>query len=147
MVTIKPCSTAEILNHSALISEYADECAIAGMPRPNPSKQIYEQLEQAGMIHCFGAYKDESMIGFATLLVSMLPHYSRVTAITESLFVASKHRNSMAGIKLINTVIKQARRMQAVGVLVSAPTGGKLAKLLERMNLKKTNEVFFKCLT
>ena len=146
MVTIKPCSTAEILNHSALIDKYADECAIGGMPRPNPSKQMYEQLEHSGMIHCFGAYKDDNMIGFATVLVNVLPHYSRVTAITESLFVAGEHRKSMAGIKLINAVVKQARRMQAVGILISAPADGKLAKLMERMQLKKTNEVFFKCL-
>ena len=143
---IRPCSAAEILRHSELIAEYADECAINGMPRPEPSIELYERLETAGLLHCFGVYAGGCLVGFATIITNVVPHYNRVTAITESVFVSNAYRKSGVGLKLLKAIVEHSRRYKAVGLLISTPAGSRFSKLLARMGYSLTNEVYFRCL-
>lgn len=143
---IRPCTAAEILSRTALIAEYADECAINGMPLPDPSPELYERLENTGLMQCFGVYDGAVLVGFATVITNIVPHYNKVTAITESIFVAKAYRKGGAGLRLIGAVTEYARQRKAVGLLISAPIKGQLSAVLERMHYRLTNEVYFKCL-
>ena len=73
---------------SKLVPEYAEECRISGMPYPEARLDIYEILEKAGRIQLFGAWLDETLIGFIAVLATVLPHYGVVSCVAESFFAA-----------------------------------------------------------
>lgn len=132
----------------ALLREYAAECSIHGLPSPKPEWLTYARLEFHGAMQVLGAYHDDALVGFCTVLVSLSPHYSALIAVTESLFVGASHRHTGAGLALLREAEAVARERQAVGMLVSAPFGGALAAVLESSrNFRETNRAFFRELT
>lgn len=130
----------------ALLAEYAAECAIDGLGVPDAQIETYQRMEAAGILHLLGAFINGDLVGFVSLLVSELPHYGRRVATTESLFVAKCARKSGAGLKLLKTSEQLAASLGAVGLLISAPYGGRLAKVLPRIGFQETNRVFFRSL-
>ena len=127
----------------ALLREYAQECGIAGLPKPKAEWLTYARLEHHGALHVIGSYLDGILVGFCHVLVSLNPHYSALLAVTESLFVATAHRGTGAGLALLGEAGSIARQRGAVGLLVSAPTGGSLAAVLERSKgFRETNRAF-----
>jgi len=128
----------------ALLREYAQECGIAGLPKPKAEWLTYARLEYHGALHVVGAYLDGSLVGFCHVLVSLNPHYSALLAVTESLFVAAAHRGTGAGLALLREAGSIARQRGAVGLLVSAPVGGRLAQILPRCGYRETSRVFFR---
>jgi GNAT superfamily N-acetyltransferase len=127
-----------------LIEEYADESAIAGMPRPDYQFSIYRMMEMMGDFHLIAAYINEELVGFLTMSVTVLPHYGKRVATVESYFVTQSHRKGGPGLDLLRAAEWLAKANGAVGILVSAPQGGKLARVMPRAKYKHTNEVFFK---
>jgi hypothetical protein len=127
-----------------LIEEYADESAIAGMPRPNYQFGLYRMMEMAGDFHLLAAYVDDVLVGFLTLVINTVPHYGKRVASTESYFVTQSHRKGGPGLDLLRAAEWLSKANGAVAIMVSAPTGGKLARVMPRAKYKHTNEVFFK---
>lgn len=127
----------------ALLAAYARESSIGGLPPARPDETMYQLLEGTGRFRVFAAMADAALLGFVTLLVSNNPHYSAVIGVSESLFVAPEHRNTGAGMALIRQAKAAAREAGAAGFLMSAPSGGQLAQVLERMDCHETNRVFF----
>ena len=144
---IRKCSIAEIesaANIEAILSENAAESAIAGLPAPSAKFEMYRGLEESGALHVVGAFLDELIIGYITVLAPVLPHYSAVVAVTESFFVAKEYRKTGAGLKLLAEAEDYAKSKGSPGLLVSAPFGGNLAEVLPRKGYEETNRVFFK---
>ena len=129
---------------AVLLVEYAAESAIAGMPPPAAKMESYRELEARGLLQVLSATRDGRLIGFLTLLVPVLPHYGVTVAVSESFFVARAHRGTGAGLKLLRAAEELARRLGSPGLLVSAPFGGDLFKVLPRVGYAETNRVFFK---
>ena len=127
-----------------LIEEYADESAIAGMPRPNYQFATYRLMEMNGGFHLLAAYIDGELVGFLTMCATVLPHYGKLVATTESYFVTKAHRRGGPGLDLLRAAEWLAKALGAVGILVSAPHGGKLSRVMAKVKYKHTNEVFFK---
>lgn len=151
MLEITPCTVTALIDDPrfpALRREYADECAIAGLPDPEEKREMYQAMESTGAVQAFGAFVDGDLAGFVVVLAPLLPHYGRVIAVTESLFVASAHRKSGAGLRLLRRAEQHARDIGSPGLLVSAPigeqSGGRLATLLPRIGYSETNRVFLK---
>lgn len=146
-ITIRPITADEFEqadNLVELLAEYAVECAIPGLGENNVRFDIYRQLEAAGVLHTLGAFRGDTMVGFLSFLVSVLPHYGALTATSESYFVAKSERAGGTGIRLLREAEARAKELGAVGLLVSAPVGGRLAAVLPRIGYGQTNEVFFK---
>src|ERR1700723_3378204 len=140
-LVIRPCTISDLENAENfpdLIEEYAKESAIHGLPHPNAKMSLYKQIETAGAIYPFAAYLRGALIGFATVLMSIIPHYGIGIAVTESLYVAEEHRKTGAGIKLINTAKGCAKHHGSPGILICAPTGGVLAELLAKSKWTET---------
>lgn len=129
---------------AGLIEEYADESSIADMPRPDYQFSMYRQMEIVGHLHLLGAYVDGELVGFLTMVVTVVPHYGKRVATTESYFVKQSHRSGGPGLDLLRAAEWLAKALGAVGIMVSAPHGGKLAKVMPRAKYKHTNEIFFK---
>lgn len=144
---IEQCTFAEIEvdpNFPGLLVEYAAESGIKGMPAPQIEPETYRRLEAAGLLTIFAARAGGRLIGFIFVLATVLPHYAKLIAVSESFFVAKAHRMSGAGVKLLKAAEDRARELGAAGPLVSAPTGGHLAEVMPRLGYVETNRVFFK---
>lgn len=128
----------------ALIEEYAAESAIAGMPSPRAKLESYRAYERTGMLHVFSAAKDGALVGFITVLVAPLPHYSMPWAVVESFFVASEHRAGGPGLRLLAAAEQQAVECFSPRLQVCAPMNGRLIELLPKCDYVETNRVFTK---
>lgn len=131
-------------NAEALLSEYADECAIVGLPRPNPSRVMYDVLESSGFMHMIGAFDEDGLIGFVVLLVYLNPHYGQLLAVAESLFVGASYRKTGAGMQLIGAAERKAHELGAIGIVFSAPTGSRAAEVLSRSGRCEASRSYFK---
>jgi GNAT superfamily N-acetyltransferase len=129
---------------AALLAEYAAESAIDGLPPPAAKWETYRSLEAAGLLHVIGATVDGRLVGLITVLAPVLPHYGIPVAVSESFFVAADYRRTGAGLRLLRAAEDKARALGSPGLLVSAPFGGDLFRVLPRVGYAETNRVFFK---
>tara|TARA_R110000803_G_scaffold49188_1_gene102221 strand:+ start:2786 stop:3298 length:513 start_codon:yes stop_codon:yes gene_type:complete len=128
-----------------LVLEYADECKMAGMPQPNWAREMYLNMEGIGIVQCLVLRDmDLNMVGFSVLLCTVVPHYSELVVTAESLFVTKRHRKGGGGLRIIKAIEGHAKNIGAVGVLLSAPAEGSLAKVAPRIGYQHASEVFFK---
>ena len=147
MIIVRKSSVAEITGNAMfpqVESEYREESAHAGLPDPLEKLSLYYVLENSGVFHPYGAFKDGELIGFMVLVASLIPHYGYSIACTESLFVRKEHRNTGAGLKLIRAAERHARALGCPALLITAPTHGILAKVLPKMKYSETNRIFMK---
>lgn len=131
-------------NFSWLTAAYAEESQMVGLPPANCQSDLYRRMESTGTFHVLGAYHGGELVGFLNFIVTVLPHYGAKVATTESIFVANEFRRTGAGVKLIREMERLAGDMGALGVLVSAPAGKRLADVMPGLKYRQTNQVFFK---
>lgn len=130
---------------AALAAEYAQESANPEMGAVEPDIEAYRAMEAAGVLHFAGAYQGDALLGYVVVVVNSTPHYrGKRVAVTESIFVASAHRRTGAGMKLLRAAEDMARDAGAVALVVSAPIGGRLAQVLPRSGFRATNTFFFR---
>jgi GNAT superfamily N-acetyltransferase len=131
-----------------LLDAYALESAIEGLPRPHADADAYRLLATTGGLTVLAAMEGEALVGFMTLLVYGNPHYSAVLGVVESYFVAPAARSTGAGNALRETAERFAAERGAAGLLISAPLGGRLARVMEHTaGYRESNRVFFRKLT
>lgn len=131
-------------NLAALLDEYASESAIQGLPPPDAKMARYKQIESACILHTFGAYLGDLLVGFITVLTSILPHYSIPISTSESFFVAKEHRKTGAGFMLLREAERFAKEVGSNGILIVAPTGSRLCAVLSGAGYRETNRVYFR---
>lgn len=131
-------------NCADLLKEYADEYSLKGTPEPTPNIELYKILEQNNFLVAFGSYIEDLLVGFITILLVKGTHYSVVIANTESYFVAKEYRHTGAGTKLRIEAEKTARDAGCPGILLQAPTDGKLSAVLEKSDYEEAYRVFYK---
>ena len=78
MITIRHCAASELLdapNRFELWDEYARECSMGGMPKPEVQIEAYRLLEKAGVLRLIGAFDADTLVGFVSVLsnVTALP--------------------------------------------------------------------------
>lgn len=144
-LTIRYCTFDEIEampTINDLIVEYAAESSHDELPDPGAQWAHYKALEQAGVMSAIGAFKDGELVGFIGVLTSKVPHYGRSLAVTESFFVAKAHRKGGVGLKLLKSAEWHASQVGADCLMVSAPAGGTLEKVMPRLGYRHSNSVF-----
>ena len=149
-LSIRPVTFAEIEsapNLPELLAEYAHECGMSEIGTPCMQAELYRSFETAGAMHVVGAYVGINLAGFASVLVHPVPHYGLKAAVTESLFVAKQYRQSGAGLLLIEAAETLAKSLGAVALMISAPAGGQLAKVMPRIGYRHSNQVFIRALS
>ena len=148
---IRAISYAQILdapNARELVAEYAAECSIPEIGVINPQREMYAKAEKAGTFRSFGAFRGEELVGFASVLVFLLPHYGQKIATVESIFLAARERPSWAGNSLMNAIEQFTREQGCKVILYNARAGSRFEKLLSLMKpYKRTNSVFLLDLT
>ena len=144
-VIVRPCGYLDIEgneNFPALAREYAEECAIRGLPSPDEKAAAYRALAASEIFQAFAAFIESKLVGFIVVLKPVIPHYGVAVAVTESFFVGKEYRKCGAGLKLLRAA--EAHAKGSPGLLVSAPAGGPLAEVLPRLGYRETNRAFFK---
>lgn len=144
---IKRCTLDDLVtapNWAALLDEYGAESAMDGLGAQNMQLDTYRAMEASGVLYMVGAWVNDELAGFISALISPLPHYGKLICISESFFVAPAHRKSGAGTLLRREIECIGEENGAVGVLMTAPKGGRLAKVLPLCGYRHTNDVFFK---
>ena len=140
---IRRSSFAELLAAPELIEEYGAECSIPEIGPIDPQPEIYAAMEANGLMHSFAAMSGDSIVGFATVLTVVLPHYGRKVATLESIFVSERFRSNGHGIELMRAVEAYAKESGCVAILYSAPAGGQLERVLNKSRIyHRTNAVF-----
>lgn len=142
---IVPVSYAEILdapNAQELIDGYAREGSLEELGTPSPQRELYKLLELSGGFQAFGVYRKNVLIGFASVIIYVLPHYGKKIAVTESIFISPGHYGGGA---LLRHIKKYARENGCGWFLYSAPTGSRFDRILAR-RLRHSNNIYVEVL-
>lgn len=145
---IRAVSYATILdapNAKELLDEYAAECSLPELGAASPQRELYEMLEKSGGFQAFGVYDSDVLIGFASVLMYVLPHYGKKIATNESIFVSSSVRGEGYGVRKF---IKQwGKDNNCVVFLYTAPVGSEFDKSLAAdERCRHTNNVYVEVL-
>lgn len=141
-----PVRSADVLSAPGgedLFAAYAEECSIPAIGKPDPQPEIYQMMEEAGLLKCFGLYDGPQLVGFASVLISVLPHYGKQVATVESLFVDREYRSNFGSAKLVKTVEAFSAASGCIVILYIAPAGGVLETTLGgHEGYERTNSVY-----
>lgn len=146
-ITVIPRTVADMErepNLAALFVEYAQESATPELGTADVQLAMYRNMEAAGALRLLGAYQGDTLVGFLVLIVSVVPHFGKCIASTESYFVTQWARGGGAGIKLLRAAEEVARESGAVALFVSSPSAGRLARVMPRMGYRETNRVYMR---
>jgi GNAT superfamily N-acetyltransferase len=143
-VTILPVSVAAIFdapNSADLFRANAEECLV---PDADPQRAIYEAMEQTGVIRCFAACLNDSLIGFAALLLTPMPdHPGKCLATIKNIFVDPAYRSTGAGDLLLDAADRFTEDYGCIGITGVAIIGSRLEKVLSRRaGYRQTHSVF-----
>lgn len=128
---------------SRLLHDYVEESSMVSY-KPNVQWNIYQSLEDAGVLHCITSSTEDILTGFLLFIVSVMPHYGVKMASVESYYVDKSHRDTGAGLGMLRMAQEVAKSNGAVGFLSSAPIKGRLENILPRVGYRETNRVFYK---
>jgi len=146
---VRPITAAEAFDSPAFVA-LCDEYRGEALRNPHlrgaaPDRKTYEALISAGLLYPLGVFVGGALVGLCAVLVTPVPHYARrLIASTETLFVAQAHRASGAGLKLLRAAEQVARDNGVDGLYVTAPSGGRLERILPHAGYAETNRVFFR---
>jgi len=148
LAEVKKIKVSQILNapnYQSLHDEYASNLVVDGAPPFRTKLEIYNEMESTGSFQAFGAFVEDTLIGFITVLAPVLPHIGVMMAVAESYFVAKGYRHTGAGIFLKRAAQNHSDEIGSPGLLVSAPVGGDLAKVLSNSDdYVETSRMFFR---
>jgi GNAT superfamily N-acetyltransferase len=128
-----------------MIAEYA-KLAIKKLPAPLYRKEDYLPLEAAGLLTVWCAMYGGMVVGFASCLISKIPHYGIPIAIAESLFVRESVRGTGAGIRFIDAIERHATSSGVQAVFFSCPIGSEFKTVLTHRNYSAETTTFVKSL-
>lgn len=142
--------TADEAFDSPTFAALCDEYRAESLRNPDllgalPDRDGYNRMIDAGLMCLMGVFVGDELVGLCAVLVTPVLHFGgKVIASTETLFVAEAHRAGGAGMKLLRAAEEVAVAAGAGGLYVTAPTGGRLERLLPHVGYHETNRVFFR---
>jgi GNAT superfamily N-acetyltransferase len=145
MIKISKCSVLEILDRAdgqGLVANYAEECCV---PDAAPQRWMYIAMEESGVLTCFGAFVEGLLVGFVSVITSVMPHHGKLVATVESLYADPEHRDSGTGNGLMAEAERHARESGCVCLTYTARVGSRLETILAlRAGCERSHEMFTK---
>ena len=127
----------------SMIQEYA-KLAIKGLPKPLYRKEDYIPLEAAGVLTVWCAMYGGVVVGFASCIVSKIPHYGISIAIAESVFVCESVRRMGFGMRFLRAIELHALNKGIPAVFASAPIGSEYEKVLKHRSYSAETVTYVK---
>ena len=117
-----------------LFKLYSDEAQSSTVSTPfNPNYEMYLQLEDMGILDaCIILTEDNKIVGFATMLTTVMPHYSATASTIESIFIMKEYRGNNNFKNLLNRLIDTAKTKNSVNLFVSTPVVSSADKVMGR---------------
>lgn len=146
---VRRCTVAELEaapNLFEVLEEYAREAATPELGPAQAQIETYRAMDASGMFHPIAALEDGMLAGFILPVVVVLPHYGVVAATVESFFVPKAERKRGIGLRLLACAEELAREFGAKALLLTAPAGGVLAKVMPGRGYRHSGEVFVRSL-
>ena len=128
----------------SLLQEYSDESKGVLVPVVKTDIVLYKTLEDLGILDLIVMYNDETIVGFISLMTTVMPHYSEKASTVESIFVLKEHRKFGTGKVLISKAESIAKDKDAKAMFMSAPKDGVLSKVIGTYGFTETNTVYTK---
>ena len=146
VLAVKECSVKEIVEANGfgdVVAEYK-KMGQPELPDPETNLELYVDLEAKGALKCFASFKDERLVGFITVLLSVSAHYGKQLAFTESFFVREEDRATGAGLKLLALAERTVKGLGVAGIGITTQYGSVLAEILPRLGYRLGNIVYVK---
>lgn len=140
---VTPDEVASSPEFGRLVSAYWDECANRSIGPAIPDVDQYRKLASVGALRCSALFDDDRMVGVVAVLTVSYPHFSKVCASVESIFLDPDCRHSGGGSMLLLAAREMAKEAGAVGLYISAPVGSRLERIARAKRWRNTNSVFF----
>lgn len=109
-------------NASDLFQAYARACIV---PDAEPQRPLYEAMDRAGVLHCFGVYASTStngevstLVGFGAVICGIMPHDGHLVATISEMFVDPPYRSTGAA-DLLLCAIEQLASDRGCRCLIS----------------------------
>lgn len=148
-LVFKSVSVSEIFScvgFDDLVSEYMTESGNPFLPK-NPNPDYYRELEEKAGFSVIGVFDADRLVGFGSFVLTVVPHYSTVTASVESVFLSKAYRRGAEGLRLVRALSALAKIKGASGIYWGCRSGSRLEKIFEsRSRFKKMNTVFYEAL-
>lgn len=149
-LVFKSVSVSEIFSCGGfveLISEYMAESGNPFLPK-NPDPEYYRTLEEKAGFSVIGVFDGDRLVGFGSFVLTVVPHYSTVTASVESVFLAKPYRKGFEGLRLLRALSSLAKSKGASGIYWGCRCGSRLERVFEKQKrFKRMNTVFYEALT
>lgn len=123
--------------------EYAEECGDPALGQPHVQFDLLRDLDAEGSLKCVVVLDDGRLVGCAALRFSRSSHYSAPLASSEAMYLRKPWRRGANGLRLLRMLGKVAAEGGASGVVFSPPAGSSFSKLLARLGMKHTHDVFW----
>lgn len=124
-----------------MVTEYR-QTAFPEMKAQLPKREDYLHLEATGNFFVFAAFADGKIVGFVTLIKQYYPHSGAAFMMVESIFACKEYRRYGTGQKLIEAAKACAKQENALGLMLGAPYGSRLAEVYMH-KFKPMNIVFW----
>ena len=133
------------LNRDSLLKAYADESQNMLTPIVSPDWDLYLHLEELGMMDFIKVINDDkTLVGFMTLITTVLPHYTEPATTIESFFVLEEYRGAGTAKKMMAMAELLAVARNAKNIMMSAPIGGTLARVSASFGFSATSIAYMK---
>jgi len=111
----------------------------------NPSLEIYQRAQDAGVLLALGAFEGEVLIGYATAAVTPHPFNPEVVVCaTDSLYVQPQHRKGTTPGRLMLELERVGKQRGARFVLWHTRAGTALAQTLRKRGYIEADTVVMK---
>ncbi len=141
---IKVCEVWNSSNWDKLLEEYTKEVKRSDFPEIAINKDLYQQLEDLETLTSFGAFVNDTLIGFILVVRYPSTHYAMTMFTTEGFMVLWDHRKTGAGLLLLHTVEAFVQESKGGALMISSPIGSRLDRVMERTDYKEAARVFLK---
>jgi hypothetical protein len=135
---IHPNDLFDNINYMHVIDGYINESRINSIETTEPSKEHYYALVNSGSFNMVGVFDGDNIVGFGTLVTSIIPKHGILASTVDSIFLLDEYRDTGYGIKILDRLKDISNDRGSVVMLISSPVGSKLDKLL---SLKKNTEL------
>ena len=143
---IKEISAREVYSSpefDQIVRDYAQEGGNPDLGNAVPSLEFYDRMEKSGSLRCAAAFDGDRIVGIVFVLATVYPHFGKIVASVESIWLAKSHRAGGVGLRLIRKAQDLARDMGACGVYFGARVDSRLGQLYSRL-FTPMNTIFWK---
>jgi len=110
--------------------------------KPQPAWDIYEKLEEMGMVVAYAAYDQGVMIGYVVVHITNHIHYGWLFGQSDVLYVAPGYRSNPVGLKLWRLARQETKDRGAYCIYWHAKKDSAFAKILQGTKHRMEEEIY-----